>query len=138
MDVIAVDDDVAGLELLCMVLESAGHRVRTSADVAGVLRLIAEGPAPAAVVTDLLMGVDRDGGYRLINEIRSDPAHDSVAVVALTGVTSADDLVRARAAGADACLSKPIDVAEFLAVLVEVSSARADPAGERWQRGSRR
>jgi len=130
MDVIAVDDDDAGLELLRMVLESAGHRVRTSADVAGGLRLITEGPAPAAVVTDLLMGVDRNGGYRLINRIRADPAHDSVAVVALTGVTSADDLARARTAGADACLRKPIDVAEFLATLVEVSSARARPAAD--------
>ncbi|MFC4950249.1 response regulator [Pseudonocardia sp. GCM10023141] len=128
MDVIAVDDDAAGLELLTMVLESAGHRVRTSADVAGGLRLIADGPAPAAVVTDLLMGVDRDGGYRLISKIRADPAHDSVAVVALTGVTSADDLVRARAAGADACLSKPIDVAAFLTILIEVSSARSRSA----------
>jgi two-component system, cell cycle response regulator DivK len=129
MDVIAVDDDASGLELLRMVLESAGHRVRTSADVTGGLRLIAEGPAPAAVVTDLLMGANRDGGYRLISRIRADPAHDAVAVVALTGVTSADDLLRARAAGADACLSKPIDVAEFLAVLLRVSSARSRPAG---------
>lgn len=128
MDVIAVDDDEAGLELLRMVLESAGHRVRTSAGVAGGLRLIAEGPVPAAVVTDLLMGVDRDGGYRLISRIRADPAHDAVAVVALTGVTSADDLVRARAAGADACLSKPIDVAEFLDVLLRVSSERVRAA----------
>jgi CheY-like chemotaxis protein len=112
-----------------MVLESAGHRVRTSADVTGGLRLIAEGPAPAAVVTDLLMGANRDGGYRLISRIRADPAHDAVAVVALTGVTSTDDLLRARTAGADACLSKPIDVAEFLAVLVRVSSARSRPAG---------
>ncbi|ODU06892.1 MAG: hypothetical protein ABS81_03645 [Pseudonocardia sp. SCN 72-86] len=129
MDVIAVDDDAAGLELLRMVLESAGHRVRTSADVAGGLRLISEPPTPAAVVTDLLMGVDRDGGYRLISRIRADPAHDAVAVVALTGVTSAEDLARARAAGADACLAKPIDVAEFLTVLVDVSSARTRPAG---------
>ncbi|QJY45851.1 response regulator [Pseudonocardia broussonetiae] len=128
MDVIAVDDDAAGLELLRMVLESAGHRVRTSADVAGGLRLLAEGPVPAAVVTDLLMGVDRDGGYRLISRIRADPAHDAVALVALTGVTSADDLVRARAAGADACLSKPIDVAEFLAVLLRVSAERVRAA----------
>jgi two-component system cell cycle response regulator DivK len=112
MDVIAVDDDAAGLELLRMVLESAGHRVRTSADVTGGLRLIADGPSPAAVVTDLLMGPDRDGGYRLISRIRADP------------------LVRARTAGADACLPKPIDVAGFLAVLVEVSSARSRPAAD--------
>ncbi|KAA0021721.1 response regulator [Antrihabitans cavernicola] len=130
MDVIAVDDDDAGRELLRMVLESAGHRVRTSGDVAGGLRLMAEQPAPAAVVTDLLMGLDRAGGYRLISKIRSDPAHDAVAVVALTGVTSAEDLERARSAGADACLTKPIDVAEFLEVLTQVSSARAQPTAD--------
>ncbi len=129
MNVIAVDDDRAGLELLKMVLEAAGHRVRTSSDSAGVLRLLAEGPPPAVVVTDLRMGVGRDGGYQLINKVRADPNYDAVALVALTGVTSADDLDRARGAGADACLAKPIDIAEFLAALIEVSATRSQSAG---------
>ncbi|WAL67743.1 response regulator [Amycolatopsis cynarae] len=128
MDVVAVDDDAAGLELLRLVMESAGHRVRTSVDVTGGLRLLAEGTPPAVVVTDLLMGAQRDGGYRLISKIRADPAHDRVAVVALTGVTSVEDLERARAAGADACLPKPFDITEFLAILVEVSAARSTSA----------
>ncbi|TVT62616.1 response regulator [Amycolatopsis rhizosphaerae] len=128
MDVVAVDDDAAGLALLRLVMESAGHRVRTSVDVTGGLRLLAEGTPPAVVVTDLLMGARRDGGYRLISKIRADPAHDRVAVVALTGVTSVEDLERARAAGADACLPKPFDITEFLAILVAVSSARSTSA----------
>ena len=108
MNVVAVDDDHAGLELLRMVLEADGHAVRTS--------------AIAATALDLMMGADRQGGFRLIEQVRGRPELDGLPVVALTGVTSAQDLARARASGADVCLTKPIDVAEFLRVLREVTA----------------
>ena len=130
MNVIAVDDDHAGRELLRMVLEVAGHTVQTSAGAAGVLDLAGASPGPTIVVTDLLMGAGQDEGYRLIESIRSDPLLDAVGVVALTGVTSGKDLARARAAGADACLCKPIDVHGLLRVLDEVGSARGGPGSE--------
>lgn len=124
MDVIAVDDDPNGLELLRMLLESADHRVRTSRNVSGALELLSQGPTPSVVVTDLLLGQDCDSGYRLISSIRADASYDSVAVVALTGVTSADDLDRALLAGADACLAKPMDIDVFLETLASVTSVR--------------
>ena len=43
-------------------------------------------------------------------------------VIVLTGVTSSHEIDRARSTGADRCLSKPIDVAEFLGVLREVTA----------------
>lgn len=131
MDVIAVDDNPAGLELLRMLLESAGHRVRTAGDVAGGLGLLGADPVPSVVVTDLLLGPAREDGYHLITTIRADPRYDAVAIVALTGVTSADDLGRARLAGADVCLGKPFDIDAFLATLEDVSSERKAPAGDR-------
>lgn len=124
MNVIAVDDDHAGRELLRMVLEAAGHAVRTSASAGDAIVLVRASPAPTVVVTDLLMGVTRDEGYRLIERIRLDPRLDPIGIIALTGVTSGRDLARARAIGADACLPKPIDVPRFLGVLDEVGTSR--------------
>lgn len=125
MDVIAVDDDRAGLELLRMLLEASGHSVRTSRDADGARRLLEAPPLPDVLVTDLLLGPAREDGYRLIAALRADPAYDRVAIVALTGVTRAEDLDRARVAGADACFGKPFDLEAFLTTLGEVSSARA-------------
>ena len=121
MNVVAVDDDHAGLELLRMVLEADGHAVRTSAIAATALDLLIDN-TPSVLVTDLMMGADRQGGFRLIEQVRGRPELDGLPVVALTGVTSAQDLARARASGADVCLTKPIDVAEFLRVLREVTA----------------
>ncbi|MEK6443751.1 response regulator [Pseudonocardia sp. T1-2H] len=122
MDVIAVDDDHAGLELLRMVLEAAGHTVRTSRTADGAFDLVTEA-APAVLVTDLMMGSDRQDGFRLIDRLRASPQLAHVPVVALTGVTSAQDLGRARTAGADVCLVKPIDVAAFLQIIARFSPA---------------
>jgi len=122
MDVVAVDDDHAGLELLRIVLEADGHEVRTSAVAGAALELLID-RAPSVLVTDLMMGADRRGGFRLIQQVRGRPELDGLPVVALTGVTSAADLALARAAGADACMTKPIDVAEFLRVLREVTTS---------------
>lgn len=122
MNVVAVDDDHAGLELLRMVLEADGHAVRTSAIAGAALDLLID-DTPSVLVTDLMLGADRQGGFRLIEQVRSRPELDGLPVVALTGVTSSQDLARARAAGADVCMTKPIDVAEFLRVLREVTAS---------------
>jgi CheY-like chemotaxis protein len=122
MNVVAVDDDHAGLELLRMVLEADGHAVRTSAIAGAALDLLID-DTPSVLVTDLMMGADRQGGFRLIEQVRSRPELDGLPVVALTGVTSSQELARARAAGADVCMTKPIDVAEFLRVLRQVTAS---------------
>lgn len=77
---------------------------------------------PDALVTDLMMGPDRQDGLRLIDRVRACPKLAGLPVVAVTGVTSARDWERVRAAGADVCMSKPFDVAEFLRLLREVTS----------------
>ena len=120
MDIVVVDDDHAGLELLRMILQAAGHSVRGSRTAAGAWELLAQSP-PDVLVTDLMMGLDRQDGLRLIGQVRARPEFAGMPVVAVTGVTSAHDWERVRAAGADACLSKPFDVAEFLQVLRDVT-----------------
>lgn len=120
MDVVAVDDDPAGLDLLRMVLEADGHTVRTCRSAADALDRLADG-APDILVTDLMMGPDRRDGFRLIDEVRGRPELARVPVVILSGMTSREELGRARAAGADVCLTKPVDIAELLQVFRSIS-----------------
>ena len=129
MDVIAVDDDHAGRELLRMILEAAGHAVRTSPTSVAAIALVDTPTVTSVVVTDLTMGGSGEGGYELISAIRSNPSFDHVAVVAVTGVTNSRDLARARAIGADACVAKPLDVAHLLEVLEEVTRSRSRMTG---------
>ena len=79
--------------------------------------------APSVLVTDLMMGADRQDGFRLIEQVRGRPELGRIARRGPHRVTSSHDLARARAAGADVCLTKPIDVAEFLRVLREVTAS---------------
>jgi CheY-like chemotaxis protein len=113
-----------------MVLEADGHTVRTSRTAAEAMKLL-DDATPAVLVTDLMMGSDRQDGYRLIDQVRGRPDLAGLPVVAVSGVTSSRDLGRARRAGADVCLTKPIDVEQFLGVLREVTASRraSGPAG---------
>lgn len=126
MDIVAVDDHQAGLDLLQMVFEADGHTVRTAGGAAEALDRLGD-DVPDVLVTDLMMGPDRRDGFRLIASVRGRADLDGLPVVALTGVTSAHDLAHARAAGADACLTKPIDVTELLRVLRELTSSTRAP-----------
>jgi CheY-like chemotaxis protein len=125
VDIVVVDDDPAGLELLRILLEADGHTVRASGTAAGALDLLNDA-VPRVLVTDLMMGADRQDGFRLVDQVRRRPELDGLPVMALTGVTSARELGRARAAGADLCMTKPIDVVQFLRALHELTvSTRA-------------
>ena len=62
-------------------------------------------------------------GFDVLRRIRSDARTRVLPVIVLTGVTSSHEIDRARSTGADRCLSKPIDVAEFLGVLREVTAS---------------
>lgn len=111
-----------------MILEADGHTVRASGTAAAALGLLADG-APDVLVTDLMMGADRLDGFRLIDQVRARPELAHLPVVTLTGVTSAEHLRQARAAGADVCMAKPIDVGQLRRVLLEVTARPGTGAG---------
>jgi len=62
---------------------------------------------PEVVILDLMM--PRVDGLSLCRSIRAHPETASIAIVAITGSADPELRKRALAAGADACLSKPID-----------------------------
>ncbi len=112
--VLLVDDNVDAVESMEILLQAFGYEVATAVhpDIA-LARL--EAFAPAAAVIDIgLPGMD---GYQLAAEIRRRLDGKPMRLIAFTGYGGADDIARARQAGFDAHLVKPVDIERLLEVL---------------------
>ncbi len=112
--VLLVDDNVDAVESMEILLQAFGYEVATAVHPDLALARL-EDFAPAAAVVDIgLPGMD---GYQLAAEIRRRLAGKPMRLVALTGYGGADDIARAKAAGFDAHLVKPVEIDRLLAAL---------------------
>jgi PAS domain S-box-containing protein len=104
--IVLVDDNADVAESLSMLLELLGHRVRVAVDGPSALEL-ARTAVPDVMLIDIgLPGMD---GYEVARRVRRDPALGGVALIALTGYGRDEDRERARDAGFDHHLVKPVD-----------------------------
>lgn len=111
--VLVVDDDDAIRGVVRSVLEADGFEVVEAADGPAALLLLdaINGRGPDMVVLDVMMpGID---GIEVCRKID----HERVKVVMLSARDDADTKDRARAAGADAYLTKPFSAIELLDAL---------------------
>jgi two-component system, cell cycle response regulator DivK len=112
--ILVVDDNPANLRLLRMLLLNEAYDVRTAGDAAEALVVVGEFH-PDLILMDLQMpGVD---GFELTRRLKADPATRGIVIVALTAYAMKGDEERARAAGCDGYVSKPIDTRSLPAVI---------------------
>ena len=70
---------------------------------------------PHAVLLDLLMpGMD---GFEVCHNLKDDPATRAIRIIAMTAFPTDENIERITAAGAEVCLSKPIDQTMLLGAL---------------------
>ena len=103
--VLVIEDNADTREMYRTVLELAGHVVLEASDAAQGLELLKSARPGIALVDIGLPGFD---GYELARRFRAEPEGGSVVLVALTGYGSPDDRERARLAGYDHHLVKPV------------------------------
>jgi two-component system cell cycle sensor histidine kinase/response regulator CckA len=110
--VLLVDDDEVLLDVTRQMLEVAGYRVVIARDGAEALRIYQQqSESIRAVVTDLLMpSMD---GWTLIHALRQVDA--GIPIIAISGVGVHE--ARARQAGADNFLAKPLPITRLLEAL---------------------
>ncbi len=114
--ILVVEDNRMAARSLEMALAGAGHAVETVHDGRAGIDA-ARRRAPDAVVCDVgLPGAD---GYEVVRALRADPSLRGVHLVALTGYGQQDDRTRAREAGFDVHLTKPVSLPELLRILAE-------------------
>jgi len=108
--ILIVDDNPANLKLARVVLTSAGYDVRTAADAEEALSVLQE-LKPLLILMDIqLPGMD---GLELTRRLKADPAMRGVVIVGLTAYAMKGDEEKARAAGCDSYIAKPIDTRRF-------------------------
>jgi CheY-like chemotaxis protein len=107
--VLVVDDNLAARETLCDLLEGEGYAVIGAASAAEALEQARREP-PDVVVSDIgLPGAD---GFDLAARFRSELPH--TRLIALSGYSQDEYRARAREAGFDAYLVKPMDLPGLL------------------------
>jgi CheY-like chemotaxis protein len=119
--VLVADDNEDSAETLSLLLQALGNEVRTVHDGRRAVEE-AEAFRPDAVLLDIGMpGLD---GYEVARLIRAAPWGRAVVLIALTGWGLDEDVQRAREAGFDRHLLKPVDIAPLQEALA--SSVRGE------------
>lgn len=123
LHILVVDDEADAREVMRFMLERGGARVRTADSAAAALDAIRE-ERPDLLISDIGMPVE--DGYVMVRRLRAmeDGAPRRLPAIALTAYASEEDSRRARAAGFDAHLSKPVDPARFIDIAVGLAGPR--------------
>jgi two-component system, cell cycle response regulator DivK len=120
--VMVVEDNELNLKLFSDLLQAHGHEVAPVKDARDALSVAATF-RPEIIVMDIQMPYI--SGLELIEQIRRDVVLRRTPVMAVTAYAGTGDEDRIRDAGADAYVSKPITLAQFMAT-IETLSALAD------------
>ena len=112
--ILLADDNVDFAASLGQLLSARGHDVRIAHDGAEALRT-AEQFRPEVAFVDI--GMPKVHGYEVARRMRADPATARTLLVAVTGWGQENDRRRAREAGFDRHLVKPVDPEEIESIL---------------------
>ena len=109
--ILVVEDNAMNLELVRDILLAEGYEVLEAADGATGVH-VAGAERPELILMDLqLPGLD---GLQAVQLIRADDALRDVPIVAVTAHAMKGDDERARSAGCDGFIAKPIQVRDFV------------------------
>jgi two-component system, chemotaxis family, chemotaxis protein CheY len=111
VNIVAVDDSEVLLEYISLVLEDAGHRVFRSGSAVDAIHLISANSIDLVLSDVNMEGTD---GFALARILRTDPTHDDIPIIFVTGTESDDFKVRVREAGANGWLKKPFKPEQLL------------------------
>lgn len=108
--ILIVDDNPANIKLLQFILSSRGYDVHTAGNADEALTDIAA-RKPRLILMDIqLPGMD---GLTLTRRLKADPATSDIAIIAATAYAMKGDEDRARAAGCDGYVTKPINTRQL-------------------------
>lgn len=104
--ILVVDDNPSNTRLLAFLLSRQGYEVHTAADAEEAIAAVRDF-RPRLIFMDLqLPGVD---GLELTRRLKADPATREIVIIAATAYAMKGDAERARQAGCDGYVTKPID-----------------------------
>jgi signal transduction histidine kinase len=117
--ILVVDDNVDGATILATLLRLDGHEVETALSGMEALDRIPVFRPEVALVDIGLPGLD---GYEVARRIRATAGRDVIRLIAITGYGRNEDRERARSAGFDAHLVKPVEFPALQRALADAGS----------------
>jgi signal transduction histidine kinase len=118
--ILIVDDNVDAADSIAMLLSMEGHQTRT-VNTARAALLAAPEFKPEVVLLDI--GLPEMDGYEVARRLRAQNGSHRMRLVAVTGYGQPADRRRARAAGFDEHMVKPVEPATLQAFLRSVQPA---------------
>lgn len=122
--ILIVDDNPTNLKLAAEVLECEGYAVLRAQD-AEEAQDILRSTTPDLILMDIQMpGMD---GLTLTRLLKANPAYRHVPIVALTSFAMKGDEHKARDAGCDGYITKPIDTRTLPVQVAEILQTTSAP-----------
>jgi PAS domain S-box-containing protein len=120
LKVLAVDDEADTREVLRVAFEQCGAEVTLAASAAEALKLLLE-TKPDVLISDI--GMPEEDGYELIEKVRELTVErgGKIPAVALTAYARAEDRLRALRSGYQMHVSKPVELAELVAIVARLT-----------------
>lgn len=121
LKILVVDDNRDAAEMLTELLRITGNEVVTVYDGTQATAIVKQ-ERPDVIFLDIgLPGMD---GYEVARQIRSKTTVSRARLIAVTGYGQQEDVLRARAAGFDDHLVKPVEYSQIATILSSISSSR--------------
>lgn len=126
LDVLLIEDDF-GDELLtreAFEMHHIPHTLHVARDGEEGLRFLyrrdgfVDAPRPDLILLDL--NLPKYDGRELLQTIKSDPDLTDIPVVVLTTSSAAEDVLRSYRLHANAYVTKPVDMAEFMEAILKI------------------
>lgn len=109
---LVVEDDAGGMAIIGVMMRYLGIKAYINATGEGALAMAhAMEPPPQIIFMDLRL--PRTTGYEVLKDIRADRRLKGVIVVAMTAQDADTEIPKAREAGFDAFIGKPISRTRF-------------------------
>lgn len=115
--ILVVDDNKNQALSLQRLLQTMGHDVQVANDGPSAMKLTASFVPDVALID---LGLPIMDGYELARRLRQQPQFRNIVLIAQTGWGREDDRMRAREAGFDHHLVKPLDHQQLVQILAEV------------------
>lgn len=112
--ILVIEDNLDNMILIADMLKALQLEVIEAADGEQGIRAAAA-EKPDLILMDL--SLPRMDGWEATRVIKSDPALSHIPVIAVTAHAMYDDRERARAAGCDAYITKPINMRELAQII---------------------
>ncbi|MGA2549649.1 MAG: response regulator [Burkholderiaceae bacterium] len=121
--ILIIEDHPANMKLVCLLVRSAGHTALCAVDAeTGLTRARAE--QPDLILMDIqLPGMD---GLTATALLKQDSTTSAIPIIALTAMAMKEDRQKAKLAGCDAYIAKPLRYRELLEA-IDLLLGRTEP-----------